>query len=365
MGSIRAGGRQCPAELECQTPLPATVDEITLEWIQDKLNPHIKSCTPRDTIVGTATKVILDLEYDDDIEHTDHLPASICVKGGFTADLHSWGTRKAYVREADFFARLAHELDMILPEAYFAATNTTQGQGIVVLQDLAANKCVFGEVTEPYTVTQVKSGLEQLARLHGTTWALKSPETAWLETADVLRDVMKVLLTDRVWYGYLTGENALPEFPEHMKDLQRMKRAFQALWDLSGPQCAIHGDPHVGNTFKTPRGDVAFLDFQNVQMGASMHDVAYFLTGSLDIEERRQSERRLLASYLKALHSAGGPCLTIDDVWDDYRCHQLHGFLWAFTPPEMQTRERVRAVSLRHFAAVADHSTLELLESKR
>lgn len=364
MCSTNPEATECPSELDCVLSIPSTVKEITLEWVQQKVNPKIKTCTPRGTIVGTATKVMMDLTYEDDTLDLQTLPKSICVKGGFTADLHSWGTRKAYIREADFFARLAYKLDLILPKAFFATTNYAQGQGIVVLEDLCARGYIFGEVTKPYSVDQVESGLSQLARLHGATWELDTTGISWLETADVLRDVMKVLLTDEVWYGYLNSERALPEFPEEMKDLPRMKAAFQTLWDRPGPKCAIHGDPHIGNTFRAVGGDIAFLDFQNVQLGAPMHDVAYFLAGSLDIRERRRSERGLLSSYFKALHLAGGPLLTVEEMWDEYRCQQLHGFLWAFTPVTMQSRERTRAASLRHFAGVTDHSTLELLERR-
>ncbi|KAF9886970.1 hypothetical protein FE257_010711 [Aspergillus nanangensis] len=93
-----------------------------------------------------------------------------------------------------------------------------------------------------------------------------------------------------------------------------------------------------------------------------MHDVSYFISGALDPVDRRTHERDLLRAYLSALHNAGGPALTIDDVWDHYRRHLLHGYFWALTPCEMQGRERVRAMGIRHLTAVLDHSSLELLE---
>lgn len=61
-----------------------------------------------------------------------------------------------------------------------------------------------------------------------------------------------------------------------------------------------------------------------------------FIAGALELEGRCPYEHDLLHTYLRTLKKAGGPSLSIDEIWDNYRRHQLHGFLWALTPFKMQ-----------------------------
>jgi hypothetical protein len=50
-----------------------------------------------------------------------------------------------------------------------------------------------------------------------------------------------------------------------------------------------------------------------------LRDVSYFLTMTVDPEERRQSERHLLRIYLDALRTAGGADIAFDDAWFVHR----------------------------------------------
>jgi hypothetical protein len=50
-----------------------------------------------------------------------------------------------------------------------------------------------------------------------------------------------------------------------------------------------------------------------------MRDVSYFLTMSVDPEQRAKSERSLLRLYLDALRSAGGPAIDFDEAWFNHR----------------------------------------------
>ena len=50
-----------------------------------------------------------------------------------------------------------------------------------------------------------------------------------------------------------------------------------------------------------------------------MRDVSYFLTMSVDPDERRKSELSLVRHYLEALRAAGGPAIDFDDAWFNHR----------------------------------------------
>ena len=64
----------------------------------------------------------------------------------------------------------------------------------------------------------------------------------------------------------------------------------------TSPQTLLHGDPHLGNTYLLPSGEVGFLDWQVARRGNWSLDLGYFLQGALTVEDRRRSERDLLRS---------------------------------------------------------------------
>lgn len=95
-----------------------------------------------------------------------------------------------------------------------------------------------------------------------------------------------------------------------------------------------------------------------------MHEVAYFIGGSLDPEDRRKHEKDLLDNYLDAVHKFGAlKRYTLNDVWQEYRMYHMHGVGWSLTDPFIQPIEKIHAMAARHCAAAADHKTLELFES--
>src|SRR3546814_2439965 len=93
-----------------------------------------------------------------------------------------------------------------------------------------------------------------------------------------------------------------------------------------------------------------------------MHDVAYSIIGNLKVEDRRAAEKDLLAGYLTALkaHGVANPP-SREDAWEAYRRHAMHGFMWPFTPLEMQPIEIVTAEGDCFGAAVADLDTFGAL----
>ena len=93
-----------------------------------------------------------------------------------------------------------------------------------------------------------------------------------------------------------------------------------------------------------------------------MHDVAYSIIGNLTVEDRRAHEKELLAGYLAALTAEGITNVPERaEAWEAYRRHAMHGFMWAFTPVEMQPEEIVTAEGERFGIAVSDLDTFGAL----
>ena len=91
------------------------------------------------------------------------------------------------------------------------------------------------------------------------------------------------------------------------------------------PQTLLHGDPHIGNTYVLPDGEVGFLDWQVLRRGNWSLDLGYFMQGALTTEDRRRHERALLEQYRDALGLPADELPTMDEIWLRYRASVAHG----------------------------------------
>ncbi|KAI1015308.1 hypothetical protein LB504_011102 [Fusarium proliferatum] len=325
--------------------LPLTVNELTKHWFTKILDKRVQDIEVIKTVHGTASKILIELTLENG---ADNRASNICVKGGFNPDIREYlpFLYAIYRLEAEFYYYLAPRLKIPLPPVLYAGTDTINGQGIVVMADLKAQGYAFGNPLETWPVERARLSIEQLATLHASTWG---------DTG---------LLAPEEWDKRFAPD-ARPPVPRFMEDRERMTATFEALWESdSKMKCLIHGDAHIGNTFISPAGEPGFLDWQVIHSASALHDVAYFIGGSLSIQDRRAHEKDLLQSYLSALKHAGGPQLEIEDVWEEYRRQTFHGFAWALAGPLMQSREIVDAMVERHCAAIVDHKSIELLEGQ-
>lgn len=347
-------------------PLPTIAQEITAEWLSKILERKVNTAAVVKEIHSTASKILVDFTFEDEAD----TPRQICVKGGFNQqliELHP-SLMWTYRREAEFYYYVGPIVTMNLPRTWYCGTDTVNGQGLVVMANLAAEGCDFGEPLMPWSADKVRAGVEQLAALHGKTWGAADADFPWLAGdkqlgGNPLQGMISSLLSPAAWDMRFV-KSAPPPLPEGIANRERMERAFKTMWATENQKfrSIIHGDAHVGNTFIRPDGTPGFIDWQAPHTGVALQDVAYFVTGALATDDRRKHEADLIAHYLQALHRAGGPKFEMEDVWDDYRKHTLHGLAWALTAPGMQPDENVFAMTERHANAVLDHKTFELLE---
>ncbi len=108
---------------------------------------------------------------------------------------------------------------------------------------------------------------------------------------------------------------------------------------------------------------MGILDWQISSRGGGVGDIAYLLTQSMVVEDRRTHERELVGTWYEAVCSAlGGPPAgyTLDDAWKGYR--SASGFLTVFAvvagggldPSNERGRQLVTEMATRAFTAALD-----------
>lgn len=336
--------------------LPTVSYEVTAAWLSSVLGVKVKSIQRTVEVPGTATKIYATAKNDDGEKR-------LCIKGGFNPAFIQqmpWIVM-IYQREVEFFNRIAPMLreKMSLPQALWAGHTPTQG--IVVMEDLAARGCEFGNPVKTWPVDRVRTGVEQLAALHAKTWGVRPADYPWLTS-----DYDQALLTMMGTYDAVVSGPDRPSIPQYQRDQKRVTAVLESHYGSRNPkfQCLLHGDAHLGNTY-LDNGAPRFLDWQMIHIGSAFHDVSYFIAGALTIEDRRAHEWEIVDHYLAKLKECGVRDNLKSTDWDvrvEYRKSFLAGVGWLMCPYQMQPKDCVHAMAARYSAALSDHKVFELVE---
>jgi aminoglycoside phosphotransferase (APT) family kinase protein len=175
-----------------------------------------------------------------------------------------------------------------------------------------------------------------------------------------------------IMWGYAQKNMADPAFQKVISkwvldDPQRFLRAYKALnrfeQSQTGPRCIVHGDCHLGNSYRRTDGERIWLDWQLVRKGRPWRDLTYFMIGSLTIEERRQSERALHKHYRDALVATGAQGVApLEEIFENYRRWIIYG-QQAWIANMDHWGQNGIPMNQRFFTAGEDLETLKALES--
>jgi hypothetical protein len=343
------------------TNLPATLAEVTPAWLSSVLSAggrDVKVADARiDRIIdGTATKARLTLTYADP-EASAGLPTRLWIKGGYGRESEKITPTGAYAVEARFYRDLSPRIPVAVPACYFAECDESTQQGVLLIEDLEQDGVEFCAAPRPLTADQVASVLDLLVPLHAFWW--QSPElekVPWLR-APLERGSAPDHYVRRFSRDDIEAFLALPRASAVPSDITAdgVLGALYALQErvTDPPRCLLHGDTHLGNVYLRRDGGPGLLDWQTVWRGSWAHDVAYFITSALTVEDRRRHEKDLLRHYLGALSAAGVGAPGFDEAWTDYRRYVAYGlFIWLINPPEAQPEE-VNIPTITRFSAAA------------
>jgi hypothetical protein len=331
--------------------------------MSDALGVGVSKVSIANTIGGTATKIVLNVEYDDASE----LPRSFCLKAGMGDHAPFMAQVGLYATEALFFRDERAQSAVRVPQVFWAGVDDEQF-GAVLMEDLSRPTVRFCSARTPLSADEVSSVLDNIALLHTSRW--NSP---WLETQGWLEHFAAPASKGRAYFSML-GPEVVDGFidqrrhllPPQLTDAQRCLDLFWGFVERSeeGPQTLLHGDLHAGNVYFDGEQS-AICDWQVLGRGSPAFDVAYFIGSAMTTAERRDSERDLLRQYLAQLEAAnlhGVP--DFDEMWRLYRIHTAYGFFaWLTNPEAFQEGDIIAEVITRMAAAVIDLDTLDAVGS--
>jgi hypothetical protein len=238
----------------------------------------------------------------------------------------------------------------------------------IVMEDLSRTARA-GDQMAGCGVADAHAVITQLARLHRGFWPLdeaRAPD--WLLRMPACGDYWAPIT--------LRGAPAIAgRFRDRLPDahlaIVREAAPLSRVWhDLRHSAMTVtHGDPRVDNIlFDDSMGapEAILIDWQVTGLRNALHDVGYFLSTSIAVEDRRAHERALLDGYAEAFGTGRG--YAMDRIIDDYRVQLVSGLMTviaaaAVLPDEPRANALLAALLERTCAAVHDWRSLEAVRA--
>jgi aminoglycoside/choline kinase family phosphotransferase len=359
---------------------PVHPDQLSAQWLTGMLRASGALGGDRSvdafevTPVGSGTGLLgmvmrIHLQYDGGAAGPE--PASLVVKFSHPVEANraiAMNTNM-YAREVAFFHDIAGSVDVPKPVCHFAAVEGDQN--IVVLEDLGTYRA--GDQVAGVSPDEVKLVIDAIAPLHAAYWGrCDTPELANFMRIDSSYAEKFPPSVHATW------QNCVDVFPDAIADdvlphVERYVEQLTALHSLMGKrtQTVVHGDVRLDNVmFGGGPGQhpVSMVDWQAIMVSNPLHDLAYLLSQSLDVELRRAHEADLIAYYHAKLVELGVADVTLQECIDGYDV----GVLFLFSYPliiggfcdmdDPRAIELARAVLHRSSATVSDRGLLRLLD---
>ena len=294
-------------------------------------------------------------------------PASlICKFRCSTEAAHAHGIGSgSYLRELETYRALIHRKDVCrIPHVYWVDGHAENIN--LVMEDLSVTARAGNQITG-CGIDDARSVVAELAKLHrafypmsqsaAPRWGMTMAGTADYWAAAVERGLAVVR-------SHVTGRLDAWE----MDVVEEAQRSALAWYHLPMPRGTLtHGDPRVDNILFAREGAV-LIDWQVTGWRNPMHDVGYFLSGSVSVDDRRAYEQDLLDLYANIFGGQGR--YGRDAIEEDYRVHLLSGLMttvaaYGLLPLSREVDDLLIALLRRNVAAAADWNSLSAFSSAR
>ena len=348
-------------------PFPVNLQDLTTEILSEVLGIEVAGfeAQPLGLDRGMLCNLfLLDLEFDDG----SHGPAQIVAKFGSSREV----VRKRalavgiYERELRFFDELAGRTPMRLPDVYAAWYDTESAEFLLLLEAIETDTAI--DQLKGIDVTRAALVIREMASLHARWWG--DPEIDNLEWLPILGSAdRRRSLGDHARNGWGALVEILEPGSEPSVSIagalieQRLDEALEKSLDCQ-PTLA-HLDLRLDNLLFSPDGTmVTVIDWQGVGVGPGSWDLAYFVSQSLTVEDRRTHETELLVLYTDVVAKLR-PDIDPAGLMVGYKDAMWYGLTIAAAlmvvgdMDEPRTRLLAKTMAVRALAALEDHGQLQ------
>jgi hypothetical protein len=372
---VMAPGRPQPAmspvPSRSMTRFPTTPSELTADVLTDYLRAsgHLTSGNAVTSVVaeliGTGKmgdNARLTLAYD---RVAGDAPATVIAKLPATDERARTlaGGAGAYYNEVMFYRLLAGRTEMRTPTIHASEISDDRTSFLLLMEDLSPAEPGSQLVGE--SRRHAVDALHEVAKLAA---AFHDDESiAALDHVSTSRDdgglFVQALVQD-AWPGFVDrfGHGMSAESVAFGERYVANHARFASRYD--GPKTLVHGDFRSENIL-FGSGAPATVDWQTTVESSPLTDAAYFLGGSLEIDDRRTWERELVEEYRAALATQGVE-IEAGGCWDLYREYSMHGIVITvlgatYSTPDSRSDEMFLAMIQRHLQQCVDLGSGEFL----
>lgn len=343
-------------------PIPPTWDAVTPAWLTGVLSPAFPGAVVGEAVLlasteGTSRRARFELTY-------------VAGSGPDVVFLKAEGShREVHARNGNLFNEpllYAAEIDLPIerPGAYAVVIDEPGLDWLAVFEDVTQRGGDPRDSLHPMTPAQVTRGALGLARLHRTYWgftAADHPSLAWVRQWEPTEGFQFGLRRSTPG-GLARGVGSLPAAVAGLSGDQVVDLWARYVALLGRTPTLLHADAHIGNTYVLDGSNVGFLDWAVCRRGHWSQDLGPFVQGSLEVADRRASERAILRSYLQELDRG----IDFDEAWTWYRASAAYGLaIWLSTlgTDGYQPHEISLALAQRYAVAFDELDTVGALEA--
>ena len=303
------------------TVIPASIDEITSEWLTEVSGFDVASVEVEQIGVGIGVSSALYRVH----LHGRACPDSVIVKlpaldpaAVFTATI-----LRMYIREVRFFAKLAAQSPIRVPNGLHGTIDEETSRFVMVMEDMGQMRVV--DQVDGMSMTDAERAVDALAAWHSRWWR-QADELAEAGVTVSLGDPIYPAVLPMVFNEGWDKVAAELQVPAPILDVgPRFAAAIPRLMThlCQAPTTVVHGDYRADNILFAPDGSVVLLDFQLIGTGSGAYDLAYFVTQSVTAAVATDHERMLFGRWTDGLQAGGVPGDDLGRMWEDYRIGAL------------------------------------------
>ena len=359
--------------------IPAHLGDVTPRWLTDVLRADASLGDDAAVValhpqrIGEGVGIMGELHR---VEVTyegasGSAPASVVVKmpSPFEENREQGVNLGMYEAEVRFYRELAPRTPTGLPTVHMSEIVSGTADFVVVMEDLSALD--FVDQTTGMSPERAGAAVRVLADLHAAWWGkVMVDELDWVPISAGPRIEMVAELLPQVGPIFMErfGDRLGPEGAAHAEwFIANVLPCYRGL-AATAETTLIHSDYRVENIMFGGETEAVVIDWQGLARGVGTYDLAYLLSGSMHIDDRRAHEQSLVEIYHERL-AGHGIGVSYDETWRGYRMGQTVGgaATSVFTGATLDLAnergfELIATMAERHFTAAVDLESRALIE---